>query len=80
MPRTTAPEGAWAAAPTVNAAAATGAYPSLAEACAAMCPVGRRVEPDAAARAAYDRRYAMYRRVIECLDPLWDELHEVVES
>ena len=62
----------------IAAAAATGAYPSLAEAAAAMCPVGVRVEPDPAAHAAYDRRYRMYCRVIECLDPLWDELRACV--
>ena len=64
----------------VAVAAATGTYPSLAEAGRAMCKISRRVEPDAAAHVAYDRRYAMYRRVIECLDPLWDEMRECVEG
>ena len=64
----------------IAAATATGAYPTLAEACAAMSPVGRRVEPDMAAKAQYDRRYKIYKRVIECLDPLWDELRQCVEG
>ena len=64
----------------IAAAAAVGEYPSLEAAGRAMCPVGVRVEPDPSARTAYDRRYAIYRRVIECLDPLWDEVRECVEN
>ena len=64
----------------ISAAAATGAYPTLAEAAAAMCPVGRRAEPDRAAHAAYDRRYRLYARILECLDPLWDDMQKCVEG
>ena len=64
----------------IAAAAATKAYPSLAEACSAMCPVGNRVLPDERAHAVYGRRYAMYKRIIECLDPLWDDLRKCVEG
>lgn len=64
----------------IAAAAATGVYPSLSEACAAMCPAGDRVLPDARAHAAYEKRYALYRRVNECLDGLWDEMRECVEN
>ena len=64
----------------IAAATATGAYGSLKEACAAMCPIGRRVEPNPEAGAHYDRRYALYRRINDCLDPLWDELRACVEE
>jgi len=64
----------------IAAAAATGTYASLAQACEAMCPWGERVLPDMAAHAAYDRRYRLYRRVNECLDPLWDELRQCLEG
>ena len=64
----------------ISAAAATGAYPTLAEAAAAMCPVGRRAEPDRVAHAAYDRRYRLYARILECLDPLWDDMQKCVEG
>ena len=64
----------------ISVAAATGAYPSLAEAGKAMCPVGMRVEPNAEAHAAYDRRYRLYKRIIECLDPLWDDMRKCVEG
>ena len=64
----------------IAAAAATGAYPSLADACAAMSPTGARFEPDMAAHACYDRRYALYRRITECLDPVWDDMRRCVEG
>ena len=44
------------------------------EADSTMCPIGRRVKPNKTAHAACDHRYQMYRRIIECLDPLWDDL------
>ena len=64
----------------IAAAAATGTYASLAEAGRAMCPVGVRVAPDMAAHACYDRRYRLYRRIIEQLDPIWDEMRACVEG
>ena len=64
----------------IAAATAVGLYPSLSEACAAMCPVGERVLPDPAARAAYEGRYRLYQRVNACLDPLWDEVRGVLED
>ena len=33
-----------------------------------------------AAYAAYDRRYQMYKRIIECLAPLWDDMRKCVEG
>lgn len=64
----------------IAAAAATGVYPSLSEACAAMCPAGERVLPDPKAHEAYRKRYALYRRINECLDGLWDEMRACVEE
>ncbi len=64
----------------ISAAAATGEYASLEEAGRAMCPIGTRVTPDPKAKAAYDRRYRMYRRIIECLDPLWDDMQKCLEG
>ena len=63
----------------IAAAAATGAYPSLAEAGRAMCAMGARVEPDMAAHAEYDRRYQLYKRINACLDPMWDDMQKCVE-
>ena len=64
----------------IAVAAATGEYPSLEAAGRAMCPIGSRVEPRMAAYTAYDRRYQMYKRIIECLDPLWDDMRKCVEG
>ncbi len=64
----------------IAAAAATGAYPSLADAAKAMCPVGERFEPDMQKHAVYAKRYRLYCRAIECLDPLWDEMQAVIED
>jgi L-xylulokinase len=64
----------------IAAATAVGVYPSLSEACAAMCPVGDRVMPDPVAHAAYLRRYALYQRINACLDGLWDEMRDCVEN
>ena len=64
----------------IAAAAATGAYPSLEEAAKAMCPVGSRIEPDPAAHRAYSRRYSLYRKLIDCLDPLWDDMQKLLEA
>ena len=64
----------------ISAAAATGEYPTLEDAGRAMCPIGRRVTPDMKAHEAYDRRYRMYKRIVECLDPLWDDMQKCVEG
>ena len=58
----------------IAAAAASGEYASLEEAGKAMCPVGRRAVPDMEKHKIYDQRYQLYLRIIECLDPLWDEI------
>ena len=64
----------------ITTAAATGAYASLEEAAREMCPVGERFEPDMAKHAVYEKRYALYRKAIECLDPLWDDMQAVIEG
>ncbi|MBR1559191.1 MAG: carbohydrate kinase [Clostridia bacterium] len=64
----------------IAAAAAVGAYPSLVAAGRAMCPIGRRVEPNMEAHAAYDRRYQLYKKISACLDPLWDDMQRCVEG
>ncbi len=62
------------------AAVATGAYPDYAAAAKAMVRVGKRVEPIPAASAAYREKYRAYRRVIELLDPLWEEIQPLLRG
>ena len=64
----------------IAAAAAVGIYPTLEEAAKAMCPVGARFEPDMAKNAAYAKRYALYKKLISCLDPLWDDMRACIEG
>ena len=64
----------------IAAATAVGAYESLDAAAKAMCPVGERAEPNPAVQQAYARRYQLYKRTIECLDGLWDEMQACIEN
>ena len=45
-----------------------------------MCPVGARVEPNPDVASSYERRYALYRRIIDCLDPIWDDMQACIEG
>ena len=58
----------------ITAAAGCGDYPSLSEAAKTMSPSGSRLLPDENAHACYMRRYALYQKLIDCLDPLWDDV------
>ena len=64
----------------ILAAAGTGTYPSLAAAARAMSPIGERFTPDPEARARYEKRYALYKKLVDCLDPLWGEVQAVIEG
>lgn len=52
------------------AGVAAGAYPSLADGVRAAVRAGATVEPDAAAAARYDERYAAYRQVYPAVRPI----------
>ena len=58
----------------IAAAAATGAYADLQEAAANMVKPGCRVIPRAAYKEIYNKKYALYQRVIASLDNIWDFL------
>ena len=64
----------------IGAAAAAGEYAQIREAAEAMVSVGRRVLPDPGKKEIYDRKYRLYLRAIECLDPLWDEMQRMEEG
>lgn len=55
----------------ILAAVATGDHPNLAAATAAMVRLGTRFEPDPAAKAAYDRSYALYGELYQTLAPVF---------
>ena len=64
----------------IAAAVAVGTHPTLDAAAAAMCKISPRVLPDPSKKQIYDRKYALYRSVIDCLDPLWDEMQALVKD
>ncbi len=63
----------------IAAAVAVGEYASLAEAAGRMCTVARPVLPDPAKAAVYDRKYALYRRVIDGLDGVWGDFQALID-
>lgn len=64
----------------IAAAVATGAHPDYQAAVKAMVRVAKRVEPIPANSRAYGRKYQAYRRVIDLLDPLWDEIQSLMHK
>ena len=63
----------------ICAASATGVYKSLAEATAHMSGVAKRFEPNRARKNIYDRKYQLYRSVIEALDCVWEGMQALIE-
>ena len=61
------------------AAAAVGEYASLQEAVKNMCRVAAPVEVSGEARELYEKKYELYKKTINCLDPLWGEMQRLVE-
>ena len=64
----------------IAAASATGVYDSLTAAIENMTRIKAAVQPDESRFAIYDKKYHLYKRTIECLDGLWDEMQELIES
>ena len=64
----------------IAAAAALGDYPGPAEAAAAMSAVAPAVYPRPEAAAAYEKKYALYRKAIDCLNELWPAMQEFIEE
>ena len=57
-----------------------GAYESLDAAAKAMCPMGVRAVPNPEVQPYYERRYALYKKAIACLDGLWDDMQACIEG
>ena len=64
----------------IAAATAVGMYETLEEAAKAMCPMGDRIMPNPDTYQAYNKRYALYKKTIECLDPLWSDMQNCIEN
>lgn len=64
----------------IATAAAVGDFASLEEAAAHMCSIALAVVPRAENIAVYERKYALYRKTIDCLDGLWDDMQALIEQ
>lgn len=64
----------------IAVAAGVGDHPSLAAAAAEMCVVSKRYEPNAAVKARYDQKYALYCSAIAALDAFWTEMQRLIET
>ena len=64
----------------VAAAAALGDYGTPGQAAAAMCRLAPAVYPDPQAGAAYEKKYTLYCRAIQCLDGLWPAMQDFLEG
>lgn len=63
----------------IAAAMATGQYETLDQAVTKMSEIGGRYEPNTDSFKYYDKRYHLYRNIIDALDPVWDEMQENIE-
>jgi len=64
----------------IGCAAALGDYADAGDAAAHMCRIAPAVEPDAGAAAAYEKKYALYCKTIECLNGLWPAMQDYIEQ
>lgn len=60
----------------IAVAVAIGDYKDMQTALERMCAKHEAFIPDRAAHEAYERKYQMYLKAIECLRPLWPEMRE----
>lgn len=65
---------------SVAVATALGDYAGPAEAASAMCHLSAPVYPNPEAVKAYDRKYKLYQKTIECLNDLWPEMQAYIEG
>ena len=55
------------------AGVAAGVFDSFADGADRMVKIAGRVEPDPEVKAIYDTKYALYRKTIEALEPVWGD-------
>jgi len=61
----------------IIAAVADGIYPNLKDAVRNMTNVTEKVEPNFIQKKIYDKRYALYCQILNCLDPIWNAVKEM---
>ena len=63
----------------IAVAAAVGDYASLQDAAEHMVEVGSRVLPNEEKQGIYEKKYALYKKTIACLNDLWDDMQSLAE-
>ncbi len=64
----------------IAVAVAVGDYETIPEAALHMCTISAAVIPNAKYMAVYEKKYALYKKTIECLDGLWNDMQLLVEG
>lgn len=64
----------------IAVAAATGGYPSLEQALEHMGSAEPAVKPLLKNREIYEKKYALYKKTIACLDSLWSEIQKQING
>lgn len=64
----------------IAGAVASGVYSSMYEAAAAMSRLSVPVYPRKEYAGIYNKKYAFYRKTIDCLDPLWTDMQDLIEE
>jgi len=62
----------------MTAAVATGAYQSFGEAAEKMIKIKAKYMPDPATFESYSSRYKIYHKVVDSLDPVWDDVQRMM--
>lgn len=64
----------------IAVAVAVGDYPDIETAVNNMCNISPAVYPDKTKAEIYNRKYNLYKKVIVCLDPLWESMQTLIEE
>ena len=62
----------------MTAAVAVGDCKDFAQAAEKMVKVGKAVLPQKENQPYYEQRYQMYRKVLDALDPIWDDMQKLM--
>ena len=61
----------------ITAAVAVGEYKNFEEAAMNMITLKNRIEPNPKTVQVYEKKYTMYKRVVEALDDVWDDMQKL---
>ena len=64
----------------IAVAAALGDYSSLEEAVSHMSEISAPVLPDPKKADIYRRKFELYRKTVDCLDPIWNDMQDLIEQ